>query len=176
MPSQIMIDCCLCWLTRTRGHDRLIKINKILININKILHRPLLDLHGTGGRGLLSWPFGAQDDEVDCWVIHHHLLNFHGTGGRWRRPWPCKRASLSRTVADGPYVAVETMAGSAQDDELFCKKLPWWIVDNTSTPARFSGHRQKGASPMALSTRALERNGRGGPIGGGRSHGWRRPG
>ena len=27
-PSQIMVDCCLCWLIRTRGHDRLIKINK----------------------------------------------------------------------------------------------------------------------------------------------------
>ena len=44
MPSQIMVDCCLCWLTRTRGHDGLIKINKILIKINKILHRPPLDL------------------------------------------------------------------------------------------------------------------------------------
>jgi hypothetical protein len=56
MPSQIMVDCCLCWLTRTRGHDGLIKINKMLIKINKILRRPPLDLHGTGGRGLLSWP------------------------------------------------------------------------------------------------------------------------
>jgi hypothetical protein len=28
-------------------------------------------------------------------------------------------------------------AGGAQDDELFCKKLRWWIVGNTSTPARF---------------------------------------
>ena len=56
MPSQIMVDCCLCWLTRTQGHGRLIKINKILIEINKILHRPLLDLDGTVGRGLLSWP------------------------------------------------------------------------------------------------------------------------
>ena len=44
IPSQIMVDCCLCWLTRTRGHDGLIKINKIFIRINKILHRPPLDL------------------------------------------------------------------------------------------------------------------------------------
>jgi hypothetical protein len=27
MPSQIMVDCCLCWLARTRGHDGLIEIN-----------------------------------------------------------------------------------------------------------------------------------------------------
>jgi len=26
MPSQIMVDWCLCWVTRTGGHDRLIKI------------------------------------------------------------------------------------------------------------------------------------------------------
>ena len=56
MPSQIMVGCCLCWLTRTRGHDGLNKINKILIKINNLLHRPPLNLHGTGGRGLLSWP------------------------------------------------------------------------------------------------------------------------
>ena len=29
MPSQIMVDWCLCWVMRTRGHDRLIKINKM---------------------------------------------------------------------------------------------------------------------------------------------------
>jgi hypothetical protein len=29
MPSQIMVNCCLCWLMRTRGHDGLIKINKL---------------------------------------------------------------------------------------------------------------------------------------------------
>jgi hypothetical protein len=56
MPSQIMVDCCLCWLTRTRVHGGLIKIYKILFKMKKILHRPLLNLHGAGGRGLLSWP------------------------------------------------------------------------------------------------------------------------
>ena len=36
--------------------EGLIKIKKILIKINKILHSPPLDLHDTGSRGLLSWP------------------------------------------------------------------------------------------------------------------------
>ena len=55
-PQHVRTDNYHTNLTRTRGHDRLIKINKILIKINKILHRPPLNLHGTGGRGLLSWP------------------------------------------------------------------------------------------------------------------------
>ncbi len=53
----------------------LIKINKILIKINKIMHRPLLDLHGTGGRGLLSWP-GAQYDDFYLTNIHGGLLGY----------------------------------------------------------------------------------------------------
>jgi hypothetical protein len=38
VASRRVVDCCLCWLTRTRGHNGLIKINEILIIINKILH------------------------------------------------------------------------------------------------------------------------------------------
>ena len=73
-----MVDCCLCWLTRTRGHDGFIKIYKILINMHKILHRPPLDLHGTGGRvGVFSHgPVGAQDDDFILTNIHGGLLGY----------------------------------------------------------------------------------------------------
>jgi hypothetical protein len=67
-----MVDCCLCWLMRTRGHDGFNKINKILIKINKILHRPPLDMHGTGGRrNLLESPHAAcstvKRDSKEIW-------------------------------------------------------------------------------------------------------------
>ncbi len=57
----------------------------------------------------------------------------------------------------------------------FVKNCHGGLLGNTSTPARFSWRRRLGASPMALSMRALERNGCGGPLGGGRGHDRRRP-
>jgi hypothetical protein len=68
------------------------------------------------------------------------------------------------------------MAGGAQDDDFFLASSQWWIVGLYTTPRSIFKAPAIGVSPMALSTRALERNGRGGPIGGGRGHGWRRPG
>ena len=100
--------------------------------------------------GVFSYgPVGAQDDDFSLTNIHGGLLgytppplDFHGAGGRGCHPWPCKRVPLSGTAVDSPKAAVETMAGGAQDDELFCKKMPWWIVGNKSTPTRFSWRRR----------------------------------
>ena len=85
---------------------------------------------------------------VDCWVIHHPQLDFHGAGGRGRRPWPCQCAPLSVTAADGPYAAVETMAGGAQDDYLICKKIAMvdcWVIH--PPPLDFRGAGGRGRCP-----------------------------
>ena len=90
---------------------RLIKINKILIKINDILHRPPLNLHGTGGRGLLSWPClcpGWQffSNKYPWWIVGlyttpHSIFMAPAVGGiahgtvnahPWaERPWTAHR-------------------------------------------------------------------------------------
>ena len=51
MPIQVMVDGWLCWLTRTRGHDGLIKTSGGLLGHTP----PRLDFHGASGRGRRPW-------------------------------------------------------------------------------------------------------------------------
>ena len=46
MPIQIMVDCWLCWLTRT-------KLKQVVDCW--VIHHPPLDFHGAGGRGRRPW-------------------------------------------------------------------------------------------------------------------------
>jgi len=151
MPSQMMVDCCLCWLRRTRGHDGLIKINKIIIKIYKILHRPPLNLHGTGGRGLLSWPCqqpGWQffsNKQYPWWIVGlyttpHSIFMAPAVGGVTHGPVNARRRAERPQTAHRrrwrPWLAVPRMTN------YIVKNCHGGLLGNTSTPTRFSWRRR----------------------------------